>query len=221
MRETAVVDRAPIAAGVTGRGGGWVSRGGRDDGGGVSQTPQRAYLTGMVIALGGITMFFVALVSAAVVRRGAPSGDWQPLRAGNALWQILALNTLVLVASSFALGHSRSRGRLGDERGFRRWWLATSVLGVIFLAGQVLAWRQMVAAGLYLATNPDSSFFYLITAAHGVHLTAGIAALLVVAFRPARRMARTTAVRITAIYWHAMDAIWIFLFLFLVFGGRA
>lgn len=219
MHESAVVDRAGIAGGGSGAGffaGDW--RGGD---GGKSRTPHRAYVTGMLIALSAITMFFVAMVSAAVVRRGAPSGDWQPLRAGSALWRILSLNTIVLVASSLALTHSRSRSRTGDVAGFRRWWLVTCALGTLFLAGQLLAWRQLIAAGLYLATNPSSSFFYLITAAHGLHLAGGVIALLVVAFRPARKMAQDTAVEVASMYWHAMDVIWIFLFLFLLFGGRA
>jgi cytochrome c oxidase subunit III len=219
MHETAVADRAGIAAG--GSGGGIFAAEWRDGDGGSARTPRRAYVTGMAIALSAIAMFFVAIVSAAVVRRGAPSGDWQPLRAGTALWQILSLNTIVLVASSLTLMHSRSRARAGDTAGFQRWWLVTCALGVCFLAGQLLAWRQLVAAGLYLATNPSSSFFYLITAAHGVHLAGGIIALLVVAFRRTRKIAKETALEVASMYWHAMDAIWIFLFLFLMFGGRA
>jgi cytochrome c oxidase subunit 3 len=221
MHESTIADRAGLAVGDIGRGGGSIDGGGPDSGSGAAKTPQRAYVTGMTIALSGIAMFFVAIVSAAVVRRGAPSGDWQPIRVGGELWQILSLNTLVLLASSFTLAHSRSRGRSGDENGFRRWWMVTTVLGIFFLAGQFLAWRQLVTAGLYLATNPSSSFFYLVTAAHGVHLAAGIIALLLVAFHPVRRMAPSTAVEVTSMYWHAMDAIWIFLFLFLIFGGRA
>jgi cytochrome c oxidase subunit 3 len=222
MRESAVADHTGLALGNFGRkGGGVVAAGGSDHGPGESQTPRRAYITGMTIALSGIAMFFVALVSAAVVRKGAPSGDWQPLRVAGPLWQILSLNTLVLLASSGSLAHAQLRARSGDEDGFRRWWLVTSGLGVIFLAGQLLAWRQLVAAGLYLATNPSSSFFYLITAAHGLHLAGGIAALLLVALRPVRRMARSTALDITSMYWHAMDAIWVFMFLFLIIGGRA
>jgi cytochrome c oxidase subunit III len=219
MHESAVADRAGIAAG--GSGGGLFAGEWRGGDGGSPQTPHRAYVTGMAIALSAIAMFFVAIVSAAVVRRGAPSGDWQPLRVGNALWQILSLNTIVLVGSSLTLMHSRSRARFGDAGGFRRWWLLTSALGLLFLAGQLLAWRQLVAAGLYLATNPSSSFFYFITAAHGVHLAGGIVALLVVAFRPARKIEQQTAVDVASMYWHAMDAIWMFLFLFLMFGGRA
>ncbi|MGA9884589.1 MAG: heme-copper oxidase subunit III [Candidatus Acidiferrales bacterium] len=219
MRETAIADRAGIGVSDIGRSGGGFFGDGQGGNAGAWQTPRRVYVTGMLIALSAIAMFFLAMVSAAVVRRGAPSGDWQPLRADGALWHVLALNTVVLLASSFTLAHARARARSGDESGFRRWWIVTATLGVLFLAGQLLAWRELVAAGLYLATNPSSSFFYLITAAHGLHLLGGIAALLVVAFRPARRMSRSTAVDVTSMYWHAMDAIWIFLFLFLLTGG--
>ncbi|HVB85268.1 MAG TPA: cytochrome c oxidase subunit 3 [Candidatus Dormibacteraeota bacterium] len=223
MSDTAIAERAGIGASVTGRNGGGFGGNGNGSGGnsGASHTPQRAYVTGMVIALSGIAMFFMALISAAVVRRGSPSGDWRPLIVSGWLARILWLNTLVLLGSSATMLHARSRARAGDETGFRQWWIVTSALGVCFLAGQLLAWRQLVAAGLYLATNPSSSFFYLITAAHGVHLAGGIIALLVVAFRPARRMARGTPVEIASMYWHAMDAIWMFLFFFLISGGRS
>jgi len=222
MSDSAIAEGAGIGAGATGSNGGGIAGygNGRGDELGASQTPQRAYVTGMVIALSGIAMFFMALISAAVVRRGSPSGDWRPLAVSGWLARILWLNTLVLLGSSATMLQARSRARAGDEIGFRRWWIATSVLGLCFLAGQLLAWRQLVFAGLYLATNPSSSFFYLITAAHGVHLAGGIIALLVVAFHPARRMARGTAVEIASMYWHAMDAIWIFLFFFLLSGGR-
>jgi cytochrome c oxidase subunit 3 len=221
MHNSAIAERS--GTGVTGRNGGSFGGNGNGRGGdlGASQTPQRAYVTGMFIALSGIAMFFMALISAAVVRRGSPSGDWQPLVVSGWLWRILLLNTLVLVGSSVTLLYARSRARAGDRTGFQQWWIVTSALGVCFLAGQLLAWRQLVSAGLYLATNPSSSFFYLITAAHGVHLAGGIIALLAVAFRPARRMAQGTAVEIASMYWHAMDVIWICLFFFLVTGARA
>jgi len=220
--DSAIVERSGIG-GVIGSNGG--SSGGHENGRGgelgASHTPQRAYVTGMLIALSGVAMFFMALISAAVVRKGSPSGDWRPLLVSGWLARILWLNTAVLVASSITLLHARSRARASDEAGFRLWWIVTSALGICFLAGQLLAWRQLVSAGLYLATNPSSSFFYLITAAHGVHLAGGIIALFVVVFRPARRMAQGTAVEIASMYWHAMDAIWIFLFFFLISGGRS
>lgn len=219
MHEAVVADRAGIPAG--GNGGGIFAGQWRGGDRGPSQTPSRAYVTGMLIGLSAIAMFFAAMVSAEVVRRGAPSGDWQPLRAGAALWRILSANTIVLLGSSFTLAYARWRARTGDAAGFRRWWIVTCALGALFLAGQMLAWRQLVHAGLYLATNPSSSFFYLITAAHGVHLAGGIIALLLVALRRRSRIGKDTAVEVASMYWHAMDAIWIVLFAFLTVGGWA
>lgn len=181
-------------------------------------TPPQAYRSGMVVGLAAICMFFMALVSASVVRRGSPSGDWQPLAATPAIWRILWVNTIVLLASSAALARSRSRFRAGNEREFRWWWCATAILGAAFLAGQWIAWRKLAIAGVYLATNPSSSFFYLLTAAHGVHLLGGIAGLLVVGFRSLRRVPRRAAIDAAGIYWHFMDGVWIMVFLFLLAG---
>ena len=89
-----------------------------------------------------------------------------------------------------------------------------------FLAGQALAWRQLAAPGIYLATNPHSSFFYLLTAVHGVHLLGGIAAVVWVDVRALRwelGPARRTAADVTALYWHFMDGLWVYL-LVLLFG---
>ncbi|HXJ17814.1 MAG TPA: cytochrome oxidase subunit III, partial [Candidatus Polarisedimenticolia bacterium] len=105
--------------------------------------------------------------------------------------------------------------------GFRRWWTATAVLGIAFLAGLWLAWRQLSAAGVHLASNPGSSFFYVFTAAMGLHLLGGIAALLAVAFRVTHRMTRATAIEVVGTYWHFMAGIWMALFLFLLMGNRA
>jgi cytochrome c oxidase subunit 3 len=169
----------------------------------------------MMIALAGILMFFAALVSAYTVRRGFPNSDWQALEVPRILW----LNTLVLLASSFTLARSRRHLLSGDDESFRHWWGVTAILGVFFVAGQLIAWRQLVVAGVYLATNPSSSFFYIFTAAHGLHLLGGIIGLLAVAFRSPRRLARRTAVDVISMYWHFMDGLWLFLFVFLLAGS--
>jgi cytochrome c oxidase subunit III len=178
--------------------------------------PQRTYVTGILIALGGILMFFAALVSALVVRKGLSAVAWQTLEVPRILW----LNTLILFGSSFTLVRSRRDFLAQDEAGFRHWWGVTTILGLFFLAGQILAWRQLVAAGVYLATNASSSFFYIFTAAHGLHLLAGIAAMLAVAFRRGRHLARGTAVEVVSIYWHFLDALWLCLFVFLLVQDR-
>ena len=207
-----------IETGKGGGGGASSGDGGGGEGGGSSgasgAVPQRTYVTGMIVGLGGILMFFMALVSAYIVRKGMPNSAWQPLEVPRILW----LNTLILVASSFTLARSRGRFRVEDEDGFRFWWGWTTVLGIFFLAGQIIAWRQLVGAGIYLQSNPSSSFFYVFTAAHGLHLLGGVLALLSIAFRPTHRLTRGTATEVVSMYWHFMDGLWVFLFLLLLLG---
>jgi len=184
-----------------------------DSGEEVNEVPQRTYVTGMTIALAAILMFFMALASALIVRKGM-SGDWQNFTAP----KILYLNTLILVISSFTLVRSRRNLAQGNVDSFRHWWNITTVLGIFFLAGQVIAWRQLAHAGVYLGTSPNSSFFYVFTAAHGVHLLGGVLALIGVAVRPTQRMTRSTVTEVISMYWHFMDALWIFIFLLLFLG---
>jgi cytochrome c oxidase subunit 3 len=189
--------------------------GGGNGGGSGSDSPgrQRAYVTGMTVALGGILMFFMALVSAYIVRKGAGT-DWRALIVPRILW----VNTAILIISSFTLSRSR-RDFLRDElQGFRHWWYVTTALGFLFLIGQLIAWRQLNAAGVYLASNPSSSFFYVFTAAHGLHILGGLGALLAVAFHKGRRLTLATSSNVVAMYWHFMDGLWVFLFLLLTLG---
>ena len=199
-------------------GNGHYGGGGGDEGmgsSGAARVPQRTYVTGMTVALGGILMFFMALVSAYIVRKGMPNSGWVPLPI---FPRILWLNTAVLVASSITLAHARRLLRVDDQAGFRHFWAVTTILGIFFLIGQIVAWRQLVHAGVYLATNPSSSFFYVFTAAHGLHVLGGIAALLSVLFRPTHKLTRSTATEVVGMYWHFMDGLWVFLFLLLILG---
>jgi cytochrome c oxidase subunit 3 len=168
----------------------------------------------MTVGLGGILMFFMALVSAYIVRKDIPNSGWHPLAVPRILW----LNTAVLIGSSFTLSHSRKLLKSNDQQGFRHWWSVTTVLGVLFLIGQVIAWQQLRAAGLFLATNPSSSFFYVFTAAHGLHLLGGVLALTWILFRPTHRLTQGTATEVAAMYWHFMDGLWVFLFLLFLLG---
>jgi len=190
----------------------------RDFGGGPGWGKQRVaartYRLGMYFALTGIVMLFAAFTSALVVRKGM-SFDWVLFRVPRVLW----LNTFVLMASSATLELSRRALRAGAAHEFIRWLSATVVLGLGFLSGQLVAWRELAARGIYLATNPGSSFFYVLTAAHGIHLLGGLVALVYVFFRArpiALGWARRTPVDVTAIYWHFMDALWIYVFFVLL-----
>src|SRR5207245_11621729 len=114
----------------------------------------------------------------------------------------------ILVPSTAPLELSRRSLTRGLAGRFAAWLYATLGLGLAFMGGQLAAWHALGARGVYLATNPSSSFFYLLTAAHGVHLLGGIAALFYLSVR-ARRIAVTaekrTAVAVTAMYWHFME----------------
>ncbi|HTZ30902.1 MAG TPA: heme-copper oxidase subunit III [Methylomirabilota bacterium] len=176
-------------------------------------SPNR-YYTGMAIGIIAVLMFFMALASAFLVRKGG--ADWAPVRIPALLW----LNTAVLVASSITLEMARKRLSRSDEAGFRKLWLVTTLLGVVFLIGQVAAWRILVGQGIYLASNPASSFFYIFTGAHALHLLGGVGALIYVARRNFRQadVTQSVAAEVTSYYWHFMDALWVFLLALLYLG---
>ena len=160
-------------------------------------------------------MVFAALTSAYLLRRGM-SGDWVAAPLPPLLW----LNTGVLLASSVLVETARRRLRAGRRASFNVWWTAGTVCGILFLLGQALAWRELREAGYYLAGNPGSSFFYLLTAAHGAHLAGGVAALVYVDVRALRYElgpVRRTAADVSAVFWHFLDGLWIYLVLLLTF----
>lgn len=203
-----------------GHGGGTdIPAGGDDDGGGSGRglpgIPQRAYFTVIQLALAGIVMFFMALTSSLLVRKGL-GDDWVAFELPRVLW----FNSLLLLTSSLTIEVARRNLREGALGAFRRWWALTTALGVLFVAGQWVAWRSLAAQGVYLATNPSSSFFYVLTGLHALHLTGGIIFLVVVALRSWRgaRITRPTAAGLAAIYWHFMDGLWLFLFALLYLG---
>jgi len=208
-----------------GRGGGGRPpvRDGGDDGerGGGRREPQRPnyerrYYTALIIAIVAILIFFIALATAFVVRRGF-GRDWVGIHVPAILW----LNTAVLLASSATLQWARQKLAGGDAGAFRRYWTITTALGVAFLVGQLVAWRLLEAQGVYIATNPASSFFYVFTGAHAVHLLGGVAVLLFVALRDfaKSRLPRAVAAEVASYYWHFMDALWVFL-LALIYLGK-
>ncbi len=169
-------------------------------------------LFGLWAFLGTVTMLFIGFTSAYILRRASP--DWQPLAAPPILW----LNTAVLLASSVGLEAARRRLRGWDLAGSERFLLATGFLGLLFVAGQYVGWRQLAARGIFLATNPHSSFFYVLTGVHALHLLGGLG-WFVAAARRFRRMAYLPGedgLRLFATYWHFLGALWVYL-LFLLF----
>ena len=184
-----------------------------------SSASEDRYRIGMWVAMAAILMMFTALTSAYIVR-AASSNDWRPI----AMPRILLLSTAFIIISSATIELARRKLKFALEGSFRRWLLLTTALGVAFLGSQLLAWRQLVAQGIYVASNPHSSFFYLLTATHGVHLLAGLLALAYLFVRTSKSLANHqaqaswhAAAGAVTLYWHFMDGLWIYLFLLLFF----
>jgi cytochrome c oxidase subunit 3 len=205
-----------------GKGPGGGGPGGGGPGGGDEPrrfSPDR-YRIGVLVGLASILMMFTALVSAYIVRSGMPTTtDWR----GGQMPSFVFLSTGLIILSSLTLSRASSALRHTEEAGYRLWLAVTLLLGLGFLASQLLAWRQLVGAGLYLASNPHSSFFYVLTGLHALHLAGGILALgFLYAYArrgrgPEADLKKRALTDVVGIYWHFMDALWVFLFLLLFF----
>jgi len=171
--------------------------------------------TGMWVVLFAITMMFAAFTSALIVRKA--SQDWHTFT----LPSILYFNTLLLIASSLTLEVSRRRvatlmgGLKSQVENPARWLYITLSLGLLFVAGQYVAWSQLRAEGLYLATNPSSSFFYLLTVTHALHVLGGIGGLIYVVRKLSKSALRRSQLVATTRYWHFMGILWLYLLLLL------
>lgn len=165
---------------------------------------------GLWAFLATLSMLFAGFTSAYLVRRTV--SDWQPIAMPPVLW----LNTAMLFSSSITLEAARGSMRRRRTAALNGWLLATAVLGMAFLVGQLFAWRQLAAQGIYVPTNPHSSFFYMLTGVHGLHLLGGILALLYAlgrAWRSRLASAEPHALDLCATYWHFVDGVWLYLFL--------
>jgi cytochrome c oxidase subunit III len=237
---TVAVEQEPQAGGptVTPPPGGFGGDG--DD----SQSPRgrgpgerlRRYRLGLGFAIFAIFLFFLALTSAYVVRHhGGPMDkltgltvhDWKQIPLPRILW----LNTILLLMSSVTLGFARRR-LFREEVALEEWFgidtptrqaiplvFATVGLGTGFLVGQFIAWRQLSNAGFYASTNPGSGFFYVLTGAHGVHLIGGLVALFATMTSLILRRqieSRQIALDLSALYWHAMGVLWLYVVLLLL-----
>jgi cytochrome c oxidase subunit III len=177
------------------------------------------YRLGIWVLLAAIVMLFTSLTSAYIVRAAA-ANDWRPLP----LPRMLVVSTAVILLSSVTFELARRKLKAGALPAYSRWLGLTGVLGFVFLAGQLLAWRQLTEQGIRLASSARGDFFYLLAATHGVHLLGGLLALSYLMLRSRRvindeniKARRRAIVDAASLYWHFMDGLWIYLFLLLFF----
>lgn len=168
-------------------------------------TPLSAYRMITFLAMFWIAALFATL-TLVLESRWAHSTDWVSIP----LPYVLYINTAIILGSSLTIEFARHSLRADATKECARWIRATLVLGLAFIAGQIVAWRELIARGLHLASNPGSFFFYLITGAHGLHFLGGIILLAFVISRVPRAR-RQVALDTIALYWHFMDGLWLYL----------
>jgi cytochrome c oxidase subunit 3 len=170
---------------------------------------------GLGVFLAVIFSLFALFGSAYAMRMHM--GDWQTLPKPGLLW----VNTAVLVASSVAMGMAQVAARRGDLLRMRQGMLAGAATALLFILGQLLVWRQLVAEGFYLTGNPANSFFYLLTTVHGLHIAGGLVALGRAGaglWRGAGLDRIRLNVELCAIYWHFLLLVWLYLLAILLHG---
>jgi cytochrome c oxidase subunit 3 len=226
--------------GWPGNGGGGGGRGGDDHMPSYGERLRR-YRLGLMLALSSVTMLFVSFTTAYVVRKAGAVWDptsndyvsnWVPLTLPV---RLLVVDTFILLLSSFVLEFARRRAAedvalapIVGMPGIRvsashalPWIWTTVALGVGFLGGQGYAWHQLRLTNTTFATSTSSSFFYMLTGVHAVHLVGGILALVYAGMttwlhRPPET--RRIVIDVTAWYWHFMGLLWIYIFALLYFA---
>jgi cytochrome c oxidase subunit 3 len=192
----------------------------------------RRYRVGMFLCIISVSTLFICLTAVYVMRQSMGRydpglkefiSDWRPLQLP---YRQLWINSVLLLASSVTLELARRRmirqsefHVLGIEpprmKGDLPWLGVTLLLGFAFLGGQIIVWNGLRSQGLFTRANPSSSFFFVLTGAHAVHLMGGLLALLFAAggaWIKHRFETRQLVVDVTSWYWHFMGVLWLYLF---------
>ncbi|MDQ2745663.1 MAG: heme-copper oxidase subunit III [Acidobacteriota bacterium] len=204
--------------------------GGSDGGGGgdkkddyiaeVENYPSNKFRIGMWFLLCVVMMTFGGLMSAYIVVATNGVMEWKPFDLPIQVW----ISTAFILASSITYQFAQNALYKDNQTKAKNWLLATTVLGGVFIASQLLAWLELVQRGVYMQSNPYAGFFYILTAVHALHVIGGIAALGYIVLRTwlpteysEELVKRQQISNTVGWYWHFMDGLWIVLLLLLGF----
>ena len=166
---------------------------------------------GLWVLLAVVSSLFGLFISAYYMRMGHSHGDWSPVALPRVLW----LNTVALILSSAGMQTARGAVRRAQTHRVKIGLIVGGLFAVAFLAGQLLAWRELNASGYFLG-SPAAAFFYLLTAVHGLHLLGGLLVLVKTVIRlvPAgvEAIAVRSSVELCTVYWHYLLIVWLVLF---------
>jgi len=163
--------------------------------------------------LGSECLFFGALITTFLLYRTRTGDGPTAEEVFNIPFTSISSFILLMSSLTMVLAHYSSMRR--DHRQMRVWLLATALLGMIFLAGQVFEFTEFVSEGLKVDTSPFGSSFFVLTGFHGAHVAVGVLMLLVTALMSATGRLRDGEgmnVEIVGLYWHFVDIVWIVIF---------
>ncbi len=168
---------------------------------------------GLLSFIAVVTSLFALFLSAYLMRMQL--GDWRPLAEPKLLW----LNTAILVLASVAFQLTRGAAKRGQPLTVKVGLIVGGACTILFLLGQLMAWRQLNASGFFMTSNPANSFFYLLTALHGLHLLGGMwvwgrTTLRILTGADAQSV--RLSVELCTVYWHYLLLVWIGLFALLL-----
>jgi cytochrome c oxidase subunit III len=159
------------------------------------------------------TMIFAALTSAYIVRQS--DGNWLVFDLPSSFW----ITSAIILISSGTMHWAYLAAKRDDLEATKIAISITTVLGLVFLVGQFIAWGDLVKRNVYFVGNPSGSFVYVISGLHGLHIISGVIFLLVVltaTFRYRVHSKNLAQMEMCATYWHFLDALWLYLFVFLL-----
>lgn len=163
------------------------------------------------IAIGSITMMFAGFTSAYIVKSN--QAGWQPVQ----MPKIFFLSTVLIIASSITVYLAQKAMGNREAAKYRTLLTATAVLGLAFVVTQFIGFSELWAQKITLRESIAGSFFYIIAGVHGLHVVGGIVALFVLLLRTyssKKKFYSTAPVETAALYWHFVDLLWIYLFVF-------
>lgn len=169
---------------------------------------------GILLFIGSEVFLFGALFTVYFSFKGLSAGHWPDGHVHLPLLKTLFFS-LFLFASSWTIHKAEGHIKRGERQAFLRWWIATIVLGLIFLAGQVMEYATLIAEGATLGSSQFMSAFYLLTGTHGLHVFGGLCALTIVAVRAAKGQFdadRHAFPQAASIYWHFVDIVWVIVY---------
>lgn len=168
---------------------------------------------GLLSFIAVVTSLFALFLSAYMMRMKL--ADWRPLDEPTLLW----LNSVILVLASVAFQLTRGAARRDQPLTVKVGLVVGGACTILFLVGQLLAWQQLNASGYFMTSNPANSFFYLLTALHGLHLLGGMwvwARTTLRMLTGANAESVRLSVELCTVYWHYLLLVWVALFALLL-----